>query len=200
MAQVNDTQRQILAAARQVFRQYGYPDANLDTIAAQAGLSSDEVMSLYPDKEQVLNALLKSFSPLPDLEVALDGAEGESAQELLRDAFHRLIKAAHKNQDFFDLALIDAQVSGGSFLNTLNMRLFPKANELLNRLKTAGGLRPISDLILGRAVVSMLMGYLLSERVTPQIARVALKVIPEKAWLDGVIDILLYGIVEDAER
>ncbi|CAG1009653.1 hypothetical protein ANRL4_04069 [Anaerolineae bacterium] len=200
MAQVNDTQRQILAAARQVFRQYGYPDANLDTIAAQAGLSSDEVMSLYPDKEQVLNALLKSFSPLPDLEAALDAAEGENAPELLRDAFHRLIKAAHKNQDFFDLALIDAQVSGGTFLNTLNMRLFPKANELLNRLKTAGGLRPISDLILGRAVVSMLMGYLLSERVTPQIARVAIKVIPEKAWLDGVIDILLYGIVEDAER
>lgn len=200
MAQVNDTQRQILAAARQVFRQYGYPDANLDTIAAQAGLSSDEVMSLYPDKEQVLNALLKSFSPLPDLEAALDTAQGESAEDLLRDAFHRLIKAAHKNQDFFDLALIDAQVSGGSFLNTLNMRLFPKANELLNRLKTAGGLRPISDLILGRAVVSMLMGYLLSERVTPQIARVAIKVIPEKAWLDGVIDILLYGIVEDAER
>jgi hypothetical protein len=91
-------------------------------------------------------------------------------------------------------------VTTGAFLGNLNAQIFPKAMVLLEKIKATGQLRPASDVILGRTLVSLLLGFVLSERAVPQIARVAMRLVPQHAWLDGMIDLLLYGVLEDEAR
>jgi hypothetical protein len=119
---------------------------------------------------------------------------------LLRDAMRRLAAVAEAHADYFELAVIDAQVNNGTHLAALSARLLPKALAFLGRLKATGDLRPFSDLVFGRTLVSLLIGYALSERVMPQIARTALRLLPGRVWLDGMVDLLLYGALEDDAR
>jgi hypothetical protein len=44
------------------------------------------------------------------------------------------------------------------------------------------------------------MGFLASERIAPGAARFAMRLFPQRAWLDGMVDLLLYGVLEDDGR
>jgi AcrR family transcriptional regulator len=190
----------LLAAALDVFRERGYTETTLDLVARRAQVDLDSVRARFASTDQLLSALLRAYSPLPDMEAALDSVAGESAEELLRDALHRLVKVTQQHAAFFELALLDAQVNRGAFLGNLNAQIFPKAMALLEKMKATGQLRPVPDVILGRTLVSLLLGFVLSERAMPQIARLATRLVPQRAWLDGMIDLLLYGMLEDEAR
>lgn len=190
----------LLDSALTVFRERGYADTTLEQVARQAGVSLAMAEVFFADKDQLLNALLDANSPLSDMEAALDTVEGETADDLLRDAMRRMVKVADQHSAFFELAIIDAQANNGSYLGAFSAKLFPKASDLLKRIKATGALRPVSDIIIGRTMVALLMGFLISERAVPQIARVAMRMYPQRAWLDGMIDLLLYGVLEDDAR
>lgn len=190
----------LLAAALLAFRQHGYAETTFADVARQAKVPLDEVQAQFADKDQLLTALLHTYSPLPDMEAALNAVDGESAEEMLRDAMHRMIKVAQQHNAFFELAVIDAQVNNGAFLANLSAKLFPQATRLLARIKATGHLRPVADAILGRTLIALLMGFVISERAMPQVARFAMRLFPQRAWLDGMVDLLLYGAIEDRAR
>jgi AcrR family transcriptional regulator len=193
-------QSDLLAAALDVFRTQGYAGTTLEQIAAEAHLDVGAVRAQYADKGSLFAALLASYSPLRDLEAALDGVQGDTADDLLRDAMRRLIRAIQDNKRFLELAALDVQANNGAFLASLSTKLFPRATVFLERLKATGQLRPVSDVILSRALVAMLMGFVLSEQAMPQVARVAMRMFPQRAWIDGMVDLMLYGILEDDAR
>lgn len=190
----------LLASAFEVFREQGYAAATLELVAERSKTPLAQLQQQYPDKDRLLAALLSTYSPLPALLEALDGVEGENAEDIIRDAMRKTVKAVQQNEQFLELAAIDLQVNDGNFMANLSMQIMPKALAMLERLKATGQLRPVSDLILGRTIVSLLMGFVLSERAMPQIARMALRLFPQRAWLDGTTDLLLYGILEDDAR
>lgn len=49
----------ILAAAREEFRQYGFPDASMRRIAAAAGMSAAGLYRHFPGKEEMFSALVE---------------------------------------------------------------------------------------------------------------------------------------------
>ena len=115
--------------------------------------------------------------------------------------YHLLIQAMpNLNRTFLDLAALDVHANHGAFLGSLGLQLLPKMLTLRQRLKKTGQLRPVSDFILARTLVAMLMGFVLSEQVIPQIARTAMRVLPQRGWVDGMVDLLLYGVLEDDAR
>lgn len=193
-------QSDLLAAALDVFRTQGYAGTTLEQIAAEVHLDVSAVRAQYADKGSLFAALLARYSPLHDLEAALDGVQGDTADDLLRDAMRRLIRAIQDNKRFLELAALDVQANHGAFLASLSTKLFPRATVFLERLKATGQLRPVSDVILSRALVAMLMGFVLSEQAMPQVARVAMRMFPQRAWIDGMVDLMLYGILEDDAR
>jgi hypothetical protein len=143
---------------------------------------------------------LPSDPLLDDLQTALDAvlsSEAESAEELLRDAMHRMVAVAQKHESILEKAI---QENNNAYLSNLGMKLLPRLYELLGRLKKSEQIRPVPDPILGRTVMAMLIGFVLSERVVPQVGRMLMRVLPQKAWLDGLIDLMLYGILEDDAR
>ena len=195
-----DVDPQLMAAALEVFREYGYGSTTLELVAQRSKTPLDQVRQQYADKDKLLAALLSTYSPLASLLHALDSVEGDSAEEIVRDAMRRTVKAIQQHEQFIELAAIDLQVNNGNFLAGISMQILPKALEMLERLKSTGQLRPVSDLILARTIVSLLMGFVLSEQAMPQVARMAMRLFPQRAWLDGATDLLLYGILEDNAR
>ncbi len=190
----------VLDTALNTFRRKGYADATLEEIAHAAQVDLAALQAQYPDKETLLNALLKVYNPADDFEAAINAVQGEHAEDMLRDVMRRMVEAAQKHDAYFELALIDSQVNNGSSLVALSTRLVPQANALLQRIKGTDELRPVSDLIIARTLISLLMGFIVSERAMPQIARMALRMFPQRAWIDGMVDLLLYGLLEDDVR
>lgn len=195
-----DPRDPILAAARAVFTQNGYAETSLEQVARHAKLDLTAVQRQYSDKEKLLAAMLRAYSPQADFEAALDAVQGESAADLLRDMMRRLVEVAQRHNDFFELAVIDAQSNNGNFLSNLSAAIVPKATELLGKMKANNELRPISDAVIGRTLIAMWIGYIVSERALPQVARLAMRFMPERIWLDGMVDLMLYGLLEDNAR
>ncbi len=195
-----DVSSRLLQAALDLIREQGYAEATLERVSARARVELSITQALFPDRDALFEALLRAHSPLEAMEKALDEVKGESAEDLMRDAMRRLVQATRQHTSFLELAVIDAQVNNGAFLSSLTVRLAPKAVALLNRVKSTGALRPIADPILGRTLAALLIGFLISERAVPQVARFAMRLFPERAWVDGMVDLLLYGILEDDKR
>jgi len=187
----------LLSAARAIFHEQGFAAATLEQIAARSEISLKAIQQEYPDKNHLLTALLAAYSPLDDILAALECAEGDTAADLIRSAFRAMIDAAAKHEDFWELAVLDMHASDGAFLTGLGTQLALKGRGLLEKIKATGELRPVSDLILARTLVSLVIGFVLSERAVPRVARTALRFFPQRAWVDGAIDLLMYGVLED---
>jgi hypothetical protein len=112
----------------------------------------------------------------------------------------RLVKVISDNQAFVELAAIDVMTNDGASLVGMGLKLFPRALGLMKRLKDTGQLRPVSDVILARTLVAMLLGFVSSEQAMPKIGRMAMNLFPQRAWVDGMVDLLLYGVLEDNAR
>jgi hypothetical protein len=112
----------------------------------------------------------------------------------------RMVDAAQKHEVFLERLVADSQNNNYNEIVALSTRLIPHANALLQRIKAHGDLRPLSDLIIGRTLISLLLGIIVSDRAMPQMARMALRLFPQRAWIDGMVDILIYGLIEDNAR
>jgi hypothetical protein len=134
---------------------------------------------------------------ITDLETALDSVEGDTADEIVRDAMRRAVKAIQDNASVIERAARDMQMNSDALLSSLSTRLLPKALALLARLKDSGQLRPVADMILARTMVAMLIGFIATEQTVPRVTRIVMR---QRAWLDGMVDLLLYGVLEDDAR
>jgi AcrR family transcriptional regulator len=186
----------ILAAAWAVFGAQKYPSITMISVAKQAGCSEAVLLKHYPNKEALLAAALEVYSPRAALATALSKASGDSGEEFVRNAFYLLHEAASEHALFFRLALLERELGEGAAVNGLGLALAGDAAAFFGRLKATGDLRPVPDLVLGRAIAAMLIGYIASEQVVPGGARMALRMLAPRAWLDGTVDLLLYGILE----
>jgi hypothetical protein len=134
---------------------------------------------------------------IKDLETALDSVEGDTADEIVRDAMRRAVQAIQDNASVIERAARDMQTSSDALMGSLSTRLLPKALALLSRLKDTGQLRPVADMILARTMVAMLIGFIATEQTVPRVTRIVMR---QRAWLDGMVDLLLYGVLEDDAR
>ncbi|MHB8624964.1 MAG: hypothetical protein ACYDBJ_02625 [Aggregatilineales bacterium] len=178
----------------------GQPVVTLESVAQALQVDSALLSDRYSDVGTWLTALLRAHNPIADFNAALDSVTGEAADELLRDAMRRLIDAAQRNAAYFELALIEADRYQGGTLVAFGAGLLPGANVVFARIKNTGQLRPLPDWIVARALVSLFIGFIASERAMPQVVRTASRLLPQRAWIDGLTDIMLYGLLEDDAR
>ena len=190
----------LLQAGLDVFIENGYSGVTLEQVAARAQVDVSTLKAQIPDKETLLHTLLKTYSPLDAMRAAIGSVEGESAEDIIRGAMRRLVQIIDEYPAFVDLAAIDVQANNGAYLASMSTELLPGLLRLFDRLKTTGQLRPAPDPVLARTLVALLMGYVISDKAMPKAVRVAMRLFPQRAWIDGMVDLLLYGILEDDAR
>jgi TetR/AcrR family transcriptional repressor of mexJK operon len=189
-----------LEAAFALFRRDGYAKTTLDAVAASAGVPASAVIDEYRDKAGLLTAVLRAFSPHEELRTALSAIEGETAEDLIRDSAHRVVKVVQKHAAYFELATLDMQLNGGGALAALVPAVLPQTFALMNRLNATGHLRPVATPVLARTFVAMLIGFIASEKAMPGAAQFVMRLFTTKTWLDSMVDLLLYGVLEDDQR
>ena len=178
----------------------GQPTVTLEAVARALGVERETLAARYSDVGLWLAALLRAQSPNADFDSALRAVSGETADELLRDAMRRLIDTAQRHSAYFELALIEADRYQGGTLTRFAAGLLPPANAVFDRIKATGELRPLPDWMIARAIMALFIGFIASERAMPPVVQTASRLLPQRAWIDGITDILLYGLLEDEVR
>jgi len=184
---------QILAAAVRVWVRDGFDRAPVEAIAREAGLGKGTIYLYFETKEAVLQAVIDRFSLLPALEdwtaQQRDVPPERAIPELLRGLWDRLVERA---------PMIAAILSQGGARHE-NMRIFLErvvlpGNALmagyLDSWVERGWLRPLDTFVAARALIGMLVVFLLSQNV---LGGAQLHPIGDDAILDTISELFLRG-------
>lgn len=191
------TRQAILDAAKALFIRQGYAATTMRQIARGAGITVAAIYNHFVGKGEIFDALLRQVVPMEEISRLLDVPPDDTAEAALRRLFRGAVALAATHQDYLALALIDAQERGGATLVTLVPAMFERLVALYARLAALdserGGVRGIPPHVFGRALVSMIVGYAMTERVgRPQ---VTLR-LPETDWADALADVFMRGVLE----
>lgn len=192
------TRQAIMDAAREIILEQGYTAASMRKIAATAGITPAAIYNHFPGKEALFSAILEEAVPFGEMSRFLGEVRATSAEELLSAAFRGIVAIIEAHEDYVRLALIDAQERDGATLVTFVPRLFPLlaqfTQQLLDLDAPNGRLRPISPPIIARAMISLIFGYLLTERFGRPEQTLKL---PPLDWESSLLDVLMYGLFID---
>lgn len=194
------TRQAILNAAKELFIRRGYAATTMRQIARDAGVTVAAIYNHFAGKEAIFDTLVRQAAPLDDLSRLLDASHGDTAEAVLRRLFRGVMGLMEAHQDYLALALIDAQERDGATLVTLVPLVFERMVALHAKLAAGperGGLRGIPPHVFGRALVSLVVGYALTERVVKPQATLNL---PDTDWAEALADVFMRGVLADKDR
>lgn len=191
------TRQAILQGAKELILNQGYTAASMRKIGEAAGITPAAIYNHFASKEELFSALLHEVVPLQELADFLQGLTAETPEALLSEVFRGVLALLREHEDYIRLALIDAQERDGATMVTFVPRLFPLMMQLMHHLQELDGengrLRPISPLILTRTLISLVAGYLLTERIGRPEKILGL---PPLDWEGGLLDVLMFGVIK----
>ncbi len=190
------TRQAILAAAKDLFIRQGYAATTMRQVARASGITVAAIYNHFPGKEALFDAVLHQAAPLHEIEQLLTPPEGRAAEAVLADLFHGALDLLAAHQDYLALALIDAQERGGATLSTLIPMVFPRFMVLHDALARADAarLRDVPPFVFNRALICLLVGYALTERILKPRAVLNL---PDTNWAAALADVFMHGVLQD---
>lgn len=192
------TRQEIMAAARRLFLSQGFSATPMRHIARAVGITPAAIYNHYPGKDQLFVALVQEDAPYDELFALFGQIEAASPEDLVHQVFRASIVFVTEHQDYLQLALIDAQERDGSALASFLPQVLAQAeawHQSLLALDAARGRSRLSDVpfpLFLRAMVSLLAGFLLTERVV-QAGRLAQ--FQGVDWADALADVFLRGVL-----
>lgn len=186
----------ILQSAEKLFRAKGYESVLLAEVASDAAIALPAVLVHYPDKQALLHALLAKYDPSSDIKIVFKQFQGGTPQAMIQHVVAALLQAFDLHSPFAYFALMDTQVNEGRYLNALIQDLASDAAAFITRLATMPGVRPISTIILGRALAAYCIGFVSTQLLAPDPVKRSLRAFPPRIWVEEMTHIILYGIIE----
>lgn len=189
------TRARILNAAFQLFIQKGYAATSIRDIADQVGLTVGGIYAHFENKETIWAAVFEDRHPYHQILPLLNDAQGETLDELVRDAARKMVHELEKREDIFNLMFIELVEFQGKHINSLALNILPGMAQLGLRLNQyAGTMRKISPPTLARAFLGTFFSFFVTHLFMPAFIR---SHIDEEQALDEFTDIFLYGVLAD---
>jgi AcrR family transcriptional regulator len=188
---------EILDAARRLFIANGFHGTSMRAIAHEAG--DRAVAGLYnhfSTKEAIFEALIATSNPydriLSILEARLD--EAATGPDFIRSVLMTVLDIMPDYYDFIQLVQIDMrEFEGRNVSHLLQDVFFPRVMMIIQRLQALPGLKPFEPHVVLRMMASLVIGYIITERVGPaEILRQS----PHEQFGEQFASALLYGIAE----
>ncbi len=188
------TRAALLAAGYQLFVTQGYHATSTRDIAAAAGLAVGGIYNYFGSKEDIYLELLTQRHALVDILPALQQAQGNTVEELVRDAATRMIAVLRDNHQGLALTFVELAEFKGKHLPQLFKVAYPSFQDFARRLTAAHGtLRDVPMPLMLRVFLGMFFSYFITDLV-------AGKQLPAKVTqdaFDSFVDIYLHGIVAE---
>jgi AcrR family transcriptional regulator len=160
------TRAAIVEAAYRLFLRNGYHGTSMRDIAEAAGIALGGIYNHFGTKEDIYVAMVAERHPFANIVPALQGANGDSVEELVTDAATRMIAALGQSQDMVGLLLIEQVEFSGKHIAQLLKQYYPGLMEFVERLNLVRGpLRPIPMPVLLRAFIGLFFSYYMTERL-----------------------------------
>ena len=158
------TRARIIQAAYRLFVERGYHGTSMRQIAEQAGLALGGIYNHFSSKEDIFAAVMIAHNPYVEMLPALEAAQGETVEALVRDATSGMLSALRGRPDGLHLMFIGIVEFGGQHFSRLFENVFPQMMSFAQRLMQARGvLRPIPLPTLVRALVGFFFAYYMTE-------------------------------------
>ncbi len=186
------TRAALIEASYQLFITRGYHGTSMRNIADEAGLALGGIYNHFATKEDIFVAMLMERHPFLDVLPALQAAQGETIEDLVRDAAQRMIAALNERPDFLNLIFIELVEFEGRHVPQLFQIFFPPLMEFAQRFQQVRGrLRPLPLPVILRAFIGLFFSYV----ITGLIMDSQLPAAPRAAAFDHFVDIYLHGIL-----
>ena len=194
------TRQEILVAAKRLFLSQGFTATPMRQIAGAVGITPAAIYNHFPSKDELFTAVVQDAAPYAELFTLFGQIEADTPEDLLRQAFRYLLAFIAHHEDYLQLVQIDAQERDGATLATFMPQVVPQAHRWHQRLIALdagqGRLRDIPFLVFLRTLISLLGGFMLTQRVATAAPMIRL---PEVDWAHTLADIFMYGVLAPSE-
>jgi len=187
------TRAMIIDAAYRLFLSQGYHGTSMRQIADEVRLVPGGIYNHFDGKEDIFVAMLKERHPFLQILPALQTAQGDTAEGLVRDAATRMVEILGERHDVLNMMFVELVEFEGKHVAQLFEIFFPPLMEFAGRLNEARGpLRPIPLPIILRAFIGLFFSYFITEMLIGSQLSPELKA----GAFDHFVDIYLRGILD----
>ena len=186
-----------MGAAKKLFLSQGYTATSMRQIGQAAGITPAAIYNHFAGKDEIFTTLLQEAAPFEQAFALFEETEADTLEDLLHKMIHDMVDLVLSHEDYIQLGLIDAQERDGATLITFLPQVYPRFMGFYQRMMALdadrGRLRDIPTPIFMRTLVSLMFGYLITERVAKPTETLNL---PTMDWVQGLVDIFLHGVLK----
>lgn len=184
-------------AAVELFMEHGYHATSMRQIAEHAGLALGGIYNHFKSKEEIFEAIIVDKHPYRRVIPALLEAQGETAEDFLRNAANISLNEVKKEPYYMNLMFIELVEFNGKHGKSLVLEMAPKILPIFEKLvKSKRELRVTNPALLARSFFGMIVSYIVTDLIlgdTP-----LRKLLPPNP-MDAYVDIYLHGIIKETE-
>lgn len=189
------TQHAIEEAAFSLFMEQGFHATSMRQIADRAGLALGGIYNHFSTKDEIFEAIILEKHPYKHILPAILAAQGNTAEEFIRNAAQALVQGLGRDPNFLKLMFVEIVEFNGQHLSLIVREIAPKFLPVFEKMtKARKSLRSIPAPLLLRSFLGLFFSYYITEMM---LTGTHLKKLMPKNSFDVMVDIYLHGILKE---
>jgi AcrR family transcriptional regulator len=188
------TRLAIEEAAFELFMEQGYHATSTRQIAEKAKLALGGIYNHFSNKEEIFAAILLDKHPYKQVLPIVLAAEGDTAEELIRNAARALVTGLGSRPELLKLIFIELVEFNGKHVSNLINEIAPKIFPMFEKMiRARKNMRKIPPPVLVRSFLGMFFASYITELLIKD--SMVGKLMPENSF-DLFVDIYLHGVLK----
>src|SRR6266540_2426357 len=189
------TRQAIEEAAFELFMGQGYHATSMRQIADTAELALGGIYNHFSNKEEMFVAILMDKHPYKQILPLVLAAEGDTAEEIIRNAAKALVTELGNRPELLKLIFIELVEFNGKHISNIIGEIAPKLLPMFEKMvRVRKSLRKIPPPILVRSFLGMFFSFYITELFIKD--SVVGKLMPKNSF-DLFVDIYLHGVIKE---
>lgn len=189
------TRLAIEEAAFELFMEQGYHATSMRQISEKADLALGGIYNHFSNKEEIFAAILLDKHPYKQVLPIVLAAEGDTAEELIRNAARALVTELGSRPELLKLIFIELVEFNGKHVSNLINEIAPKIFPMFEKMiRVRKNLRKIPPPVLVRSFLGMFFAFYITELLIKD--SMVGKLMPKNSF-DLFVDIYLHGVIKE---
>src|SRR3972149_11012007 len=191
-----ETRLAVEETAFELFMEQGYHATSMRQIADKAGLALGGIYNHFSSKEDIFQAIIMDKHPYKQILPLILAAQGDTAEELIRNAARALVTELGNRPELRKLIFIELVEFNGKHVSKLISEIAPKLLPMFEHLvRVRKNLRNLPPPILVRSFLGMFFSFYITELFIR--GSVIHKLMPKNSF-DLFVDIYLHGVIKES--
>ena len=182
-------------AAFELFMEQGYHATSMRQIADHAKLALGGIYNHFSNKEEIFAAILLDKHPYKQILPLMLAAEGDTAEEFIRNAAKTLVTELGSRPELMKLIFIELVEFNGKHVGSLLSEIVPKVLPMFEKMiRVRKNLRKIPPPVLVRSFLGMFFSFYITELLIKD--SLLAHLMPKNSF-DLFVDIYLHVVIKE---